>query len=75
MTSSCDVITFLFDGRKSYYIVLNLLIMIIRIKKIFVLKKSSSNHPCLVRTGKFINHNCKPGVFLQFYSHKPRNLC
>ena len=41
-----DVVTFLFESRKSSYIVLNLLIMIIRIKKIFVLKKSSYNHPC-----------------------------
>ena len=75
MTSPCDVIRFLFDSRKSSYIVLNLLlIMIIRIKKIFVFKKSSDNHPSLVRTGKFINHNCMPGVFLQFYSHKSRNV-
>ena len=47
MTSLCDVIAFLFQSQKSSYIVLNLLIMIIRIKKIFILKKSSYNHPCI----------------------------
>ena len=42
--SYCDVIKFLFECRKSSYIALNLLIMNIRIKKIFFLKKSSYIH-------------------------------
>ena len=39
-----DVIKFLFECRKSSYIALNLLIMNIRIKKIFFLKNSSHIH-------------------------------
>ena len=47
-----DVIKFLFECRKSSYIALNLLIMnIIRIKKIFFLKKSTYIHLC----GKIAN--------------------
>ena len=48
-----DVIKFLFECRKSSYIALNLLIMNIRIKKIFFSKKIFL-YPSLISTGGFI---------------------
>ena len=59
MTSSCDVITFSFGSRKSSFIAVKLLTMIIRIKKIFVLKRSSYNldyRIALVINRKFIEN-------------------